>query len=82
MIKIIKEGKLKHETTCKDCGCVFEYEVEDVTRRTVWDDHGGHYPVCDFFDVICPFCNKKISMYKEQVNFTKQEIEEMKHIDQ
>ena len=30
MIKIIKEGKTDFRMTCDKCGCVFEYNVEDI----------------------------------------------------
>lgn len=36
MIKILKEGKkpkptkVIYKTTCSNCGCVFEFEVEDI----------------------------------------------------
>lgn len=35
MIKIIKPGFIKsntYETTCTKCGCIFEYQKEDVER--------------------------------------------------
>ena len=82
-MKIIKEGKFNHTYTCENCECVFEYDAEDVTRRTVWDDHGAHYPVCDFYDVICPFCNKKITLGSDFTTkmFTDNEKKKMKHID-
>ena len=31
MIKIIKEGKTDFRMTCDKCGCIFEYNVEDIT---------------------------------------------------
>lgn len=30
MIKIIKEGKTDFRKTCDKCGCIFEYNVEDI----------------------------------------------------
>ena len=30
MIKVIKEGKQNFRATCSKCGCVFEYELEDL----------------------------------------------------
>lgn len=79
MITIIKNGKIKHEHTCPNCDCVFRFEPEDVTRRTVWDDHGGHYPVTDFFELNCPFCKNKIDVGNV---FNSQEKEKMKHINE
>lgn len=79
MIKIIQEGKIKHTSTCSHCGCIFEFDAEDVTRRTVWDDHGGHYPVCDFYELNCPYCSLKVDVRDNK--FTKEEKEKMDHID-
>lgn len=62
MIKIIKDGKIKFKKTCPECGCVFEYEPEDVTKEIVWDDHGGHYPVTHFYRIKCPFCETLITL--------------------
>lgn len=56
MIKIIKPGKIKHTMICPNCECEFEFEAEDVTWETVWDDHGGHYPAADWFTIECPYC--------------------------
>ena len=30
MIKIIKPGKLDFRITCDKCGCIFEYNMEDI----------------------------------------------------
>lgn len=79
MIEILKEGKIKHQCTCKHCGCVFTFDAEDVTRRTVWDDHGAHYPVADFYELKCPFCyNTTVDVGND---FTSKEIKQMKHVD-
>ena len=43
MIKIIKEGKTDFRLTCDKCGCVFEYNVEDI----------------DDCYIKCPTCHKK-----------------------
>lgn len=68
MITIIKPGKMKHEMNCRQCECKFEYDAEDVTRRTVWDDHGGHYPVSTFYEIHCPCCKRKIELSREIFN--------------
>ena len=79
MIRIIKDGSKKYTTTCESCGCVFEYQAEDVTKRTAWDDHGGHYPVCDFYEIKCPYCGRMIEFdSKDEVL---REESKMKHID-
>ena len=79
MIQIIKEGKIVHKHTCGVCGCVFSFDPEDVTIRTRWDDHGGHYPVIDFYEIDCPFCKGKIGLSEK--DFNKDEVKQMKHID-
>ncbi len=79
MIKIIKPGKIKHEDWCTECDCHFEFEAEDVTIRTVWDDHGGHYPVCDFYEIKCPYCNYVLKL--DDDDFTDDEKKMMKKID-
>ena len=79
MIEIIKEGNIKHQCKCIECGCVFKYDAEDVTRVTVWEDHGGHYPVCDGFYIYCPCCKIKINLIG--VEFNDKEKEVMEHID-
>lgn len=79
MVEIIKEGKLKHELTCSYCGCVFTFHAEDVTKTTVWDDHGGHFPVCDNYSIGCPWCNKFLQL--SESSFSKEEQTQMKHIN-
>lgn len=79
MVNIITEGKIKYQSHCNRCGCVFEFEAEDVTRETVWDDHGGHYPVCDFYHIDCPYCGEKVNV--EDVPKLLEETKKMKHVD-
>lgn len=79
MIKIIKDGVIKHRTACGNCGCLFEFEAQDVTRRTVWDDHGGHYPVCDFYEIECPYCKHTVQI--NDIPQLQKEAGKMKHID-
>lgn len=43
MIKIIKEGKTDFRLTCDKCGCIFEYNVEDI----------------DDCYIKCPTCHKQ-----------------------
>ena len=42
MIEVLKEGSKHFVTVCPKCGCLFRYDVEDVT---------GHSTVP------CPWCN-------------------------
>lgn len=56
MIKIIKPGFIKsntYETTCTKCGCIFEYQKEDVERG----------PQQDYYeDVKCPYCKEDVDV--------------------
>lgn len=79
MIKVIQKGRIKHTSSCLHCGCTFEFDAEDVTRRTVWADHERHCPVCDFYELSCPYC--KFNAIVNSIEFTKEEIEKMSHID-
>lgn len=50
MIKVIKHGN-KRATECSECGCVFEYEKEDVkTSQTGYNDYEYY--------LYCPDCRK------------------------
>lgn len=79
MVEIVKRGKLKHSRICHECGCEFTFEAEDVTRRTVWDDHGGHYPVADLYSINCPYCHKSMTLITDDELL--KEKDKMKHID-
>jgi len=59
MIKILKEGKpQKFTKTCLECGCEFEYELEDIkTDYTLClTSYPGQYNTY----VICPCCGNSI----------------------
>lgn len=48
-MKIIKPGKLtQYEQTCPDCGCVFQYDKQDVCLDYMQDT------------IYCPYCNKRL----------------------
>ena len=49
MIKIIKPGT-KKKVTCKECGCLFSYESEDIKSNL---SRSANY-------VICPQCEEKV----------------------
>ena len=53
-IKVITHGEKKFQVACPVCGCVFEYELEDLTLYQ--DGRKG---------VRCPDCNEVI--YKEHI---------------
>lgn len=59
MIKIIEKGT-KHKIRCKDCGCLFSFDDEDVNIRTrigIWE-----MEVCKkhYRTIVCPQCNNEI----------------------
>ena len=59
MIKIIKDGKpQKFTTKCQDCGCEFEYELEDI--KTDFGICLTTYPCQYNTYVICPCCGNYI----------------------
>lgn len=53
MIEIIKRGT-KHITECKQCGCKFSYESEDIQEECV----DGYKRYRKY--VQCPQCNEKV----------------------
>ena len=49
MIKVIKHGTRVQRAECKKCGCVFEYEEEDVrTEQIKYNEYEVYVP--------CPDC--------------------------
>ena len=55
-IKVIKEQDDDiYAVTCEYCGCVFEYQIEDLGYRP-WYPHGFVY---------CPNCKKPLRHKKE-----------------
>lgn len=59
MIKIIEKGT-KHKIRCKDCGCLFSFDDEDVNIRTgscirVMEICKKHYEI-----IVCPQCENEI----------------------
>ena len=79
MVKIIKEGTIKHYKTCDKCDCQFEFDAEDVTDVTIWDDHGGHYPAAGHLEIECPFCKRSIYLNKNE--FEKAEQTKFKKVN-
>ena len=70
MINILKEGKIenfkpeliKYKDKCDNCGCIFEFQEEDVKALP---DHyyfkevyAANCPETQY--IICPFCNSDI----------------------
>ena len=57
MIEIIKPGT-KEKCTCKECGCIFTYEAEDVKLSgACLCEFGAEYSY-----VKCPQCNNQIHL--------------------
>lgn len=56
-IKITKEGNTKKvfEGWCEECGCEFEYEIEDVA-----DIHYDQRVGCNYHDIKCPYCDREM----------------------
>lgn len=56
-IKIIKEGNKKEvfEGWCRNCGCEFEYEIEDVDD-TCFDPREGF----EYHNINCPCCDREM----------------------
>ena len=55
MIEILKRGT-KEKCTCKECGCIFTYEADDI-KSTVHGLYGGNYSY-----VNCPQCDNEIHL--------------------
>ncbi len=60
MIKIIRKGTRKVQE-CKECGCLFSYEEEDVKTKT-GSDCLGIMPVYYEKYINCPQCKKNITL--------------------
>ena len=57
MIKVIEHGYNKYHTSCRNCNCYFEYELEDIQHN----------------EVECPDCKNKCGHnYTLNVNLTSQ----------
>ena len=76
MVQIIKAGKIKHTEVCRECGCEFKFDAENVTKRVVEDGHGWRY---GFLEIRCPFCKKKIDLCHD--DFDDNEIKQMEVIN-
>jgi len=58
MIKIIKPGTIQ-KATCKECGCIFQFENEDILERP---EIPGDVPMVMrrlYKYVNCPQCNEE-----------------------
>ena len=62
-IKVIKHGeKPKFKKTCPNCGCEFEYEMEDLQTESNWSltSLSYTYPPRKRRIVICPDCGERL----------------------
>ena len=67
-IKVIKHGKKTFKATCPNCGCEFEYELEDIKQEPglSWNYQGNLvftstcYCIYNPKYVICPDCGRHI----------------------
>lgn len=63
MIKIIEKGT-KHKIRCKDCGCLFSFDDEDVNIRNGIAICGMEVSNKPFYGIIvCPQCEAKMKLY-------------------
>lgn len=64
-IRIITNGHIYKKATCKYCGCVFEYEKEDVIEDpdAGIDNYGISWRT-DYYIEHCPFCNRRVDVEK------------------
>lgn len=59
MIKIIKYGTKIKQLECHKCGCIFQYEIEDVITKSVL---GDPYTPATKRLIHCPQCNIELEL--------------------
>ena len=59
MIKIIEKGT-KHKILCKDCGCLFSFDDEDVNIRKGIGICGMEVCKKHYGIIVCPQCENGI----------------------
>lgn len=61
-MKIISIGNTQKK--CKKCGCVMEYDLNDIHRKRVSTktDTFGKQEYWNIEYIICPWCNKEIEI--------------------
>ena len=65
MKRILEEGRYVKRKKCWNCGCLFEYEKEDIEVKLVFLSATDIFPR-DRQVVTCPCCNKDIILYKNK----------------
>ena len=61
MIKIIEKGT-KHKIRCKDCGCLFSFDEEDVNICTGITICGMEIYKKPYGIIVCPQCENGIML--------------------
>ncbi len=56
MIKILKHGKKIYTIECKNCGCLFQFNDEDIKH-----EHSGYNG--SYVSIKCPDCGNRITNY-------------------
>ena len=59
MIKIIEKGT-RHKIRCKDCGCLFSFDDEDMNISTGIGICGMEIREKHYKTIVCPQCNNEI----------------------
>ena len=76
MIRIIKQGilptKIKkriiYKRLCAECGCIFEFEAEDMLERAKTLNFQG--------TIDCPFCHTRLNISSFNISKREEEITE------
>ena len=73
MINIIKQGVIKPKTrtiyklTCKNCGCEFEFELDDIAYQTKFIND-------NYAAINCPYCENEIKFNLNEIERREEEI--------
>ena len=68
MIHIIKHGRKCYKLNCPDCGCIWTFEKEDITKDKCPQFHDDRI----YASINCPDCNKKFITWDEEEWLVKQ----------
>ena len=60
MITIVKHGKEHYRMECEDCGCIFEYDMQDIGE---YIEDGEKV-----FKIRCPECGKSVKIEEGERN--------------
>ena len=64
MIKVLAHGNQHLQAVCPRCGCLFEYETEDIysVQMIPADNKGNKYFIRTWKEVRCPECGFGINV--------------------